>query len=297
MPTPTEVAEAHYASQLRQEEAASLILRRLWRRMDADDLDGSWARIVRRLTLTVGSAQLGAARAGAVYVPLALGAAGADPVADGEPDPSRWAGIASDGRALDSLLYASVVHVRQRFGAGELPREALQAGGKWLEGLARTQIADAARGSAGVAIAARPRVGYVRMVSAPCCQRCAVLAGKTFKWNTGFLRHKRCRCRHVPVERDHPSGYKSDITADDVRDLTEAQRKAIADGADLNQTINAHRKGRRSSDGMTTSEGTTRRGLAGQRGATQRLTPEAIYRVSATREEAVVRLKANGYLI
>jgi hypothetical protein len=108
--------------------------------------------------------------------------------------------------------------------------------------------------------------------------------------------------------------------------LTKAQRQALEDGADLSQVVNAHRVGARSKDGMTTSEGTTRRGLAsrrmrelaaaegrtlaetstavGRRGyitnyverRTTRLTPEGIYRVSATREEAIQRLRDNGYI-
>lgn len=296
----------HYAAQARQGEAAALLVRRLWRQMDSDDLERSWARIVRRLSLSVGSAQLGAARAGAAYVPVALAAAGLDPEVDGEPVPSRWAGVASDGRPLDSLLFSSVVRVRERLGAGVLPREAMQAGGDWLDGLTRTQVADAGRGAAGAAITSRRRVGYVRLAAPPCCQRCAVLAGKTFKWNEGFQRHPRCDCRHAPAaEGAFPEGHKRIVDPSEIRDLTMAQRKAISDGADVNQVINSHRvavtrdgyKSRRSADGMTTSEGTSSRGLAGQRGASQRLTPEGIYRVSATREEALQRLRDNGYLL
>lgn len=84
----------------------------------------------------------------------------------------------------------------------------------------------------------------------------------------------------------------SEISAHQVKDLTVAQRKAVSDGADLSQVINAHRKGARSSDGMTTSEGVTRR-----HGQPARLTPAAVYRVSSTREEALRRLRDNGYLL
>ena len=136
------------------------------------------------------------------------------------------------------------------------------------------------------------------MVSAPCCQRCAVLAGKFFKWNDGFLRHPRCDCRHIPAKDSDWQGRTSEVGPDQIRDLTQAQRQAIADGADQNQVINAHRRGARSADGMSTSEGTTRRGFAGQRRpGQQRMTPEAIYRTSATREEAIEKLRANGYIL
>lgn len=188
MPTPVEVAEAHYAAQARQAEATAVLSARLWRGMGGD-LDGSWARIVHRLTVIVGSAQLGAARAGAAYVPEALDF---DPEVLGQVNPSRFAGVASDGRPLDTLLYSAVVRARTHMAGPDSLPAALAAGGEWLDGLVRTQVADAARGAAGVAIAARPRVGYVRHVEAPCCQRCAVLAGKQFRFNEGFLRHPRC---------------------------------------------------------------------------------------------------------
>lgn len=295
MPTTAEVAAEHYAAQLRQAEAAVLLARRQWRKMDPADLQRSWAQIVDRLALVVGSSQLGAARAGSVYVPEALAE---DIAPEGTVNPSRWAGIASDGRALDTLLYSAVVRTLDHLGSGDSQAVSLAAGGKWLDTIVRTQVADAGRGAAGVAIAARRDVGYVRMVSPPCCQRCAVLAGKFFKWNAGFNRHPKCDCRHVPSTSGVPDGLRSHIDPSEIKDLTADQRKAISDGSDLNQVINAHRPKRRSADGMTTSEGATRRGLAGSRlNGKQRLTPEAIYRVSATREEALRRLRNNGYLL
>lgn len=286
-------AEQHYQAQLRQEEATALLVGREWRRMDQADLDGSWSRIVDRLTLVLASAQLGAARAGAGYVGQMVNI---EP--DGQVNPQAWSGVAADNRPLDTLLYGAVVHTKMLIGHDYSPAQALTSGGDWLDMATRTQIADASRGAAGVAIAARPRVGWVRMVNPPCCQRCAVLAGKFFKWNDGFQRHPRCDCRHVPTEGDQiPDGYTADIAPGQIKDLTHAQRKAIADGADVNQVINSHRAGSRSKNGMTTSEGNTRRGLAGQRGARRRLTPEGIYRVSSTREEALQRLRDNGYIL
>jgi hypothetical protein len=313
VPAP-DVALRHYESQLRQAEATVVLARRQWRRMSLIDLDRSWARIVQRLSLTVASGMLGAARAGAAYVPEAL-----DEGSAGEVDPAAFARTASDGRPLDSLLFASVVRVKTDLAAGRAPLEALGEGGAWLETLVRTQVADAARGAAGVAITKTPRTGFVRLVTPPCCQRCSVLAGKFFKWNTGFQRHPKCDCRHVPVsESGQHRGLVDAIEPGQVRDLTRAQRQAIADGADLNQVVNAKRRG----SGMTTTEGTTRRGYASyvrrevarQRGLVERetvsrgsarrnatrvgnrLTPDAIYRVSATREEAVRLLALNGYI-
>lgn len=288
MPPPEATVE-HYAAQQRQAEAAVILTRRQWSLM-SPTLD-EWPRIVNTVTAIVAAAQLGAARAGAAYVPLALAEAGYEGPAD-IVRPEAWSGVASDGRPLDSLLYSAVVHVKQSMARGAPAPVALRDGGAWLGALTRTQVADAARGAAGAAVAVRDGVGWTRMVNPPCCQRCAVLAGKFFRWKEGFLRHPTCDCRHSPVTEDGFDGYTSNVAPDQIRDLTVAQRKAMNDGADVNQVVNAHRAGRRSSDGMTTSEG-TRFGTARRR---TRLTPEAIYRVSATRQEAVALLRRNGYV-
>lgn len=210
--------------------------------------------------------------------------------------PGVMGATASDGRPLAGLLeYAEQVTSDT---PGHRPAK-LAAGRTWLEMVVRTQVADAARAGLGLGVVTREGVGYTRMVNPPCCQRCAVLAGKTFRWNTGFQRHPRCDCLHVPTALGRP-GYVSVVEAGQVKDLTAAQRQALDDGADLGQVLNASR-GRRA-DGMTTSEGTTRRGFAAHRMATTstrsaRLTPEAIYRVASTRDEALTLLRRYGYLL
>ena len=309
--SPADAVLEHYRAQQRQAEATSVLVRRIWRSM-TPDLDRSWASIASRVTFTVTAAQLGAARAGAAYVPIALAQQGVEVEPLAQPNPKAWAGIASDGRPLESLLYSAVVRSKLSLGNGSPMGAALADGGTWLDTLARTQVADASRGAAGVAITARPKTGHRRFVSPPCCQRCAVLAGRVYRWSQGFDRHPGCDCRMEPVAEDAPEGHVADIRPDLIKDLTKDQRKAINDGADLNQVINAHRRGARSSDGMTTSEGTTRRGVYGgyrvnpdgsftkrSKGESpgRRLTPEAIYRVSSTREEALQKLKQYGYVL
>jgi hypothetical protein len=309
MPLP-DAALAHYAAQQRQVQATVLLVQRLWRQITGASLDEEWQAIAHRLTLIVAAAQLGAASAGAAYVPAVLAEIGRTVDPDAEVNPQAWSGIASDGRPLDSLLYSPVVQTKESLAGGMSLQDALQAGSEGLKRIAATQVQDAGRGAASVAIAARQHVGYVRLVSAPCCQRCAVLAGKTFRWNAGFQRHPRCDCRHIPTAGDVPEGFSPTIPPDQIKDLTEAQRKAIADGGNVNQVINSNRK--RANSGMTTAEGTTRRGVYGgyRRNADgtltrvkkgekvpARLTPEAIYRLSASRTEALDLLKRFGYLL
>lgn len=299
MPWPQAAAD-HYRAQQRLTVATLGLVRREWATM-GDDLDAGWSRVGPRVALLTASAQLGAARNGAAYVPAALEDQGIDVRPDAEVNPRAFAGVASslDGQAygsLDDLLYGAVVHARTA--PAESLTQRLQAGGQALERLVHTQVSDAGRMAASTAITARPQVGWVRLVNPPCCQRCAVLAGKYVRSETPFKRHPRCDCTHGPTMKNRADGLVEKIEPDQIKDLTKAQRQAIADGADMGQVINSHRVGARSKDLMTTTEGTGRRGVAGRRlqGA-QRLTPEGIYRVSASRDEVLKRLRDNGYIL
>ena len=308
-------ASDHYRSQQRLALATIGLVRREWRRM-GDDLDRSWSGIAPRVTALVTAAQLGAARDGIAYVPDALGQQGVKIKPDADVSARVFAGVATslDGltyEPLDSLLYGAVIQARTAQ-VGSLA-ERLAVGGRRLDLLVHTQVADAARNATAARITATPRVTWTRMVNPPCCQRCAVLAGKVFKSNQGFARHPGCDCRHVPTTETHWRDAGVFIGPEDVKDLTIAQRKAIADGADMNQVINSHRAGGRSKDGMTTTEGVTRRGVAGRRlieqgGYTRgtglygtsraaRLTPKGIYEVAKDRDEALTLLRQHGYLL
>jgi hypothetical protein len=149
----------------------------------------------------------------------------------------------------------------------------------------QTQVSDASKQAASVSMTARG-ASYVRMVNPPCCKRCAVLAGK-YSGPEAFDRHPGCDCVAIPTTVAHPDEpLGAGISPDQIKDLTVAERKALDEGADLSRVVNAGRG--RSKDGFTTTELRPKRG--------QRLTPEGIYRVSATREEAVQRLRDNGYI-
>src|SRR5699024_4678625 len=165
------------------------------------------------------------------------------------------------------------------------------------------------RQAAGVDIVARPQVGYVRMLNPPSCSRCAILAGKWFRWNAGFLRHPNCDCVHVPSTAGSLAAAKSEgLIADQYEyfnSLSESEQddvfgkadaQAIRDGADMNQVVNAHRGMTR--NGNFTSEGTLR-GWASQNLKTgqKRMTPELIYNMAGSREEALELLRHHGYLL
>jgi hypothetical protein len=280
-------ASDHYAAQRRLILATLGLVQREWSSM-GEDLDASWSRISARVAQLTASAQVGSARNGAAYVPATLAELGQSVSASGAVVPGALVGAQSlDGLtygSLDDLLYGAVVHARST--EADSLAQRLATGGQRLALLVHTQVSDASKQAASVAMTTRPRVSYVRAVTPPCCQRCAVLAGK-YSAPTAFDRHPRCDCIAVPTT-DPRSVTLTAPEPDQIKDLTAAQRKALNDGGDLGRVINSHRAGTRSSDGMTTTELKPKQG--------QRLTPEGIYRVCATRDEALQRLRDNGYL-
>lgn len=147
---------------------------------------------------------------------------------------------------------------------------------------------DAARAAQGVAIAARPNVGHVRMLNPPSCARCVVLAGRVYRYSNGFLRHPGDDCVMIPTTLAN-----ADLTQDPaelmrkglITGMSKADRQAIRDGADFGQVVNVRLR----------AAGMTQAGrVLSRRG---RPTPEAIYRSTDTQEEALAALQAAGYLI
>lgn len=66
--------------------------------------------------------------------------------------------------------------------------------------LALALIQDAARTAAAVDLATRTAAtGYVRSLNGPTCPRCAVLAGRVYRYSQGFQRHPRCDCLMTPT--------------------------------------------------------------------------------------------------
>lgn len=303
-----------------------------------------------RAAAVVAAFQLAAAEDAAAAVPLMLAEQGIDATAEGQVNTRALSGVASDGRPLQSLLEQA-----------ESPNA--------FDLIVTTQLQDMARMAGSLGGVSRPAVkGYVRMLNTPSCSRCVVLAGKFFRFNQGFLRHPKCDCRHVPSDEDHadslttdPQAYFRSLPAGEQdRIFTKAGAQAIRDGADMGQVVNARRgargmapaggrytaaeqkllQGGRSRGQLErvnvygqqvfiTSEGITRKGIAGQvlgarRGfvgteaetvtrltrtgaqqrtvtrqtaRTPRLMPESIYEVAENREEAVRLLKVHGYLL
>lgn len=299
MPAGTELAQARYATQRKLALDTADAGAELWRQVDFANLTGSWSSLLSRLWGILTGAQLAAAQGADAYVAAMLDAQGVVVEPLGVLRPSALAGFASDGRNLLSLLLNPVVATKEAVRVGAGRTEALAAGRASLDMTLRTQVGDAGRVAEGVAIATRPRTGWVRMLVGSSCPRCVILAGRFYRYSSGFLRHPQDDCISIPAVEDTAGDYRTDpqkaFEEGHVHGLSEADAQAIRDGADMAQVVNARR-------GMTvaglTREGTSRRGLAGARlGAAPRLTPERIYREARSRQDALQLLRMNGYIV
>lgn len=181
-------------------------------------------------------------------------------------------------------------------------------------------VADSGRSAMGAFTASRTQeIGNIRQLVAPSCSRCAVLAGRWYRWSDGFQRHPLCDCVMVPgtrevglydpyaaFDRGEIGSYRTlpDGTRRFESDISKAQRQALEDGADIGQVVNAQRglqtvsfAGRRV---QITTEGTTSRSLAfrslTQRGGAARVDAGFATRITRTGPEqrAVTRTVAKA---
>jgi len=299
-----DAAVKHYKAMQRLQGLVVLAGAELWSEVSLSGLSGSWAAQVPLLVPVLSGVQVKAASAGASYGAQTLADQGLYEAPQHFVNPQAFSGSASDGRTLEGLLYAPVPHVKTLIGGGMDPRQAVKQGGKFLATLVRTQVADAGRGAAGVDTATRRNVGYVRMLNPPSCSRCSILAGRFYRWNAGFNRHPKCDCVHVQTTaraaaeseglvHDPYEYFRSLSPEEQDRNYTKAGAQAIRDGGDIFQVVNS-RRGMKPG-GLTTTEGTSRRGNFGRQGP--RLTPEAIYGKGLGREATLKELERYGYIL
>lgn len=154
--------------------------------------------------------------------------------------------------------------------------------------LVASLVQDAGRAAESVAVAVRPDVRFVRYLTLPSCARCAVLAGRIYRYSHGFLRHPNCDCVMLPTTVAAPDLVQdpAELARDgQIRGLSKADMLAIEQGADFGQVVNVRlRKAGLRQAGKVLA----RRG---------RPTPEGIYATTNSREEAVQALAAAGYLL
>lgn len=291
--------------------------RQLWRSVDPARIGGSWASGPAAAALAlIAAAQASAASSAAADVDAMLAAQGVAGDVGGQLVVSQFAGVASDGRDLASLLNLVVPIALHQIEVGLSPGDALALTGRWLDLVVNTQLTDTHRAATQVAAGAHSDVGgFTRVAHSPCCSRCAILSGRWYRYDAGFQRHPRCHCSQVPSRRDALDGHDGVLTPEKYFDslpaalqdrvFTKAGAQAIREGADINQVVNARRDMHTATlfgrDLKVTREGVTRRGVAGSRELIRRnggvrLMPEEIFRVSSSREEARRLLEEYGYI-
>jgi hypothetical protein len=340
--TAREIAADHHTDRARLAAAATSAAREAWRGTDPAQVRDDWPTQAARLATIVAGAQLAVARQADSYVREVLDEQDVSATARGRIVPEALAGIASDGRDLVGLLIQPAVAVTALLDSEQSLQDAFATGLAALEMMVRTQVADAGRAADSVATVVRPAAaGYTRITDGSPCSQCAILAGRWYRWNAGFERHPSCGCQHVPTGSaprgltSNPMTYFRSLSAEE-QDKTfgQAAAQAIRDGADISQVVNAERGMRTATlfgrDLDITLEGTTRRGIAGQRLIAEgarlagesaetvrrrtrdgdvertvtrqrvqipRLMPEEIYRNADDRDDAIRLLKRFGYIL
>lgn len=305
----------------------------VWFSVPFQDFSSGWRTAGPRIYGYISAAQQVAASEAASYVQRAFAVQGIE--VDLPPiNPRNFAGATADSLDMERLLVGTVVAAKRRMERGGDRADAYASGAAYLTTVTRSEITDAGTAADQVALIAvqrtdepkppasgtvvtqegtKKRYGWVRMLNPPSCGRCAVLAGRFYKWNDGFERHLNCDCRHIPVEEDiagdlatNPYLYFQSLSiADQEKYFGVANSAAIAAGADISQVMNAAmRKGGTYIVGgrRYTREGTTRRGYyrTSESGRTKqrRPTPYQIIKDARGDQAAAVRLlKQFGYIL
>jgi len=241
---PPEAAQESYQFIQRLQALIVASSRRAWSRMSTD-FDGSWTEVGPQLTSVVSAGQLAAAQRATTYVPAVLAETGQPDLPDARVRPQAFSGVAADGRSLTGLLRSSVVHAKTGSASGLSSDLALGVGQRWLDALVETVITDAFRLATEAETAVRDNLGFVRQVNPPCCGRCAVLAGRWYRFDAGFERHPRCDCIGIPASENVAGSLVTDparlFNGGQVRGLTRRERERLAAGDDPVKVINESR--------------------------------------------------------
>ncbi|GAA0738710.1 hypothetical protein Drose_04245 [Dactylosporangium roseum] len=308
-PDVQQLAAAHRARQQQIAAQAVAETNRLWGFVETL----GWASVAGQMLSTAQSALMEAARGVQGYVGAAVRMWGREPDPFGQVAERTFAATASDGRPLDTLLEQPALEVVELVDQGMTRAQADAIGRRHLQRIVATQVADAARVATGVAMV-NDRVveGYIRHLTLPSCNRCILLSGRWYRYDAGFDRHPLCDCVGIPAAEvvDPPRSPREIYNSLDDEERRKAgwsghDQRAIEDGADLFRVTNYRRALKTVTIAgrpvKTTLVGTTRRGLAGKRGAKVRMTPEAIYleadRLNWDREETLRMLKLHGYVV
>lgn len=244
------------------ERQALFLILKMWNRIDAGNITASWGEQLPEALAVLVAAQT-------------VGAEFADPYLTQELDDADLTFPAVDPgglvpSGLDQLLLQPSITAKTLIGQGMAASQALLKASGALSTYVNTSVADTARLAVTAGMTARHHAsGYYRKLKAPSCARCAILAGKFYRWNAGFKRHPKCDCTHVPVRKASDTSAfdtRKAIERGEVRGLSKANTRAILEfGANPSQVVNAQAGMFNVGQFTATTTGTTRRGIAGAR--------------------------------
>ncbi len=252
-----QIAQEHYRrSSLTTRQVVASILA-LWR---ATGPSGFRDELVRAAGL-VAAGQLSQAVQAADYL-LALGAEQGMTPAEAQLVPRAFAGVGADGRPLVDVLSYPIHRVWTMLDAGADFATANTSGTASLTRIVANEVTQAGVSAESVGMVGQTDMsGYVRILTPPSCGRCAVLAGKWFKWNQGFDRHSNCDCKHVPAAevgavdsvRTNPRELFDALSpAEQDHYFGKSEAESIRGGADLQKAVNLTTVKKRRSAGLTT---------------------------------------------
>jgi hypothetical protein len=208
-------------------------------------------------------------------------------------------GWSNNGQPLDVVLgYPNLLRGRLLAG-GYAPDLAGRRGLASLERLVTANIADAGTDAGTVDAAARPLVGFVRVVGADACDACVLLAGR-FYHVAGFERHPHCLCVHQLAawsNKDEAQAWAIsqqravfDAMSQEQQDkrFGKAQAEAIRAGADIGQVVNERRGRKRIAGG-------TRAGAWEYNGTSFEYNPVGVTKVTYRAQGVTREGMAKGY--
>lgn len=303
-------ASAHKQDTARLSSAAFERAGTAWSRVNPGSIVSSWQTLMPGAIAAVMIAQSETITKNEQYIDFAFNDQNIDGL-DGTLRPGSIVGtMPATGATLDAALAGVAFHTLDHIGRGYSTKEAMDGGMLELSQLVQYAVADTSRAASAVRIGtAQQTVGYTRVVSAGCCARCAVLAGRYYRWNAGFARHPNCLCLHFPATSSVASETATDPHAafgalspsEQDRIYTKAGAEAIRNGADMNQVVNSRRG--MSTSGRFTSEGSTRRGYykitsdAGKARKRRLSVDELMRRSSGNKERFTSMLTEYGYFV
>lgn len=302
-------------------------LREINGRWDAFGLryDAGWAQIRPVVLTEIRETQYDLAKNAAEFVPTFMEQTGQRIAEDGVVDPTALVGISGAGIDIGEELDWTPVRAKQAVAEGDTAVAARSIAQSFLLQKTSMILMDTSRNGERASMAAHRAGGFVRVVHGGACGRCVVLAGKWFKYNRGFLRHPRCHCIHAPASETMAGNWQSDPRAyfDSLNEPQQiklmgsaANAQAVREGADISQVVNIYRRssglryaqesGIKKVGGLKfTTEGTTRRGRAGQQQAGLRRngqqqvrpTPETIAMRATSVEDRQRLMRLYGYIV